>query len=115
MIGEPIGVGLRQSAGSGSPPGRRVGPRAALPLADALTEAVYNSDVIDEDELYEEFRLLELECDNKSHSPRNLDVKVDFPSGKEVVDEPTQSPVTDEKPQKSTSKPNSDEASPMPS
>eukprot|EP00985_Skeletonema_marinoi_P012933 scaffold6338_cov102-Skeletonema_marinoi.AAC.4 len=86
-----------------------------LANSDALTEAVYNSDVIDEDELYEEFRLLELECDKKSHSPRNLDVKVDFPSGKEVVDEPTQSPVTDEKPQKSTSKPNGDVASPMPS
>ena len=86
-----------------------------LANSDALTEAVYNSDVIDEDELYEEFRLLELECDKKSHSPRNLDVKVDFPSGKEVVDEPTQSHCTDEKPQKSTSKPNCDEASPMPS
>mmetsp|Transcript_10491 Transcript_10491/g.15767 ORF Transcript_10491/g.15767 Transcript_10491/m.15767 type:complete len:89 (+) Transcript_10491:2-268(+) len=86
-----------------------------LANSDALTEAVYNSDVIDEDELYEEFRLLELECDKKSHSPRNLDVKVDFPSGKEVIDEPIQSPVTDEKPQKSTSKPNCDEASPMPS
>ena len=68
----------------------------------------YNSDVIDEDELYEEFRLLELECENKSQSPRKSEVitdeKVDFPSSKEDANVPTQSPCADETPQKSPAK-----------
>lgn len=75
---------------------------------DALTEGVYNSDAIDEDELYEEFRLLELECEHKSQSPHKSEVatdeKVDFSSSKEEVNVSTQSPGIDEEPQKSPAK-----------
>jgi len=68
-----------------------------LANSDALTEAIYNSDAIDEDELYEELRMLELECENKNPSPRksevNADEQVDFPSSEEVVNAPTESPA----------------------
>jgi hypothetical protein len=86
-----------------------------LANSDALTEAVYNSDAIDEDELYEEFRMLELECETKSPSPRkvNTDEQVDFPSSEEVVKVPTESPA-DENPQ-SPAEPKSDKATPLPS
>jgi|SaaInl74LU_5_DNA_1037368.scaffolds.fasta_scaffold19185_1 hypothetical protein len=81
-----------------------------LANSDALTEAIYNPDAIDEDELYEELRMLELKCENKSPSPRksevNTDEQVDFPSSEEVVNAPTESPA-DEKPQKSTLEPKS--------
>ena len=86
-----------------------------LANCDALTEAVYNSDAIDEHELYEEFRLLELECENKSPSPQksevNTDEKVDFPSSEDVVNVQTES-TADEKP---LAKPKSDAAAPLPS
>mmetsp|Transcript_3025 Transcript_3025/g.4402 ORF Transcript_3025/g.4402 Transcript_3025/m.4402 type:complete len:399 (+) Transcript_3025:347-1543(+) len=81
-----------------------------LANSDALTEAIYNSDAIDEDELYEELRMLELKCEKISPSPRksevNTDEQVDFPSSEEVVNAPTESPA-DEKPQKSTAEPKS--------
>ena len=85
--------------------------REEMELANnnALTEAVYNRDVIDEDELYEEFRKLEMECDNRSQSPNKgevpTDAKEDFPSSEVVVNVPTQSPGTDEQPQKSLATP----------
>jgi len=81
-----------------------------LANSDALTEAIYNSDAIDEDELYEELRMLELKCEKINPSPRksevNTDEQVDFPSSEEVVNAPTESPA-DEKPQKSTAEPKS--------
>jgi len=87
--------------------------REEMELANsvALTEATYNFDAIDEDELYEEFRMLELECEHKSPSSRNE--QADFPSSEEVVNKPIESPA-DEKPQTSSVEPNY-EATPLPS
>lgn len=58
-----------------------------LANCDALAEGIYNSDAIDEDELNEEFRSLEMECENGSPH-KNDDVAVkSTPS----VDAPTES------------------------
>lgn len=95
--------------------------REEMELANnnALTEAVYNEDAIDEDELYEEFRKLELECDNRTQSPGKSEDATDgregFPSSKVVPDVglSTKSPGIDEQHQKSPAKPTL--ANPMPS
>lgn len=60
-----------------------------LANCDALAEGIYNSDAIDEDELNEEFRSLELECENGSPHKTN-DVVVKTPSSAHV-DAPTES------------------------
>ena len=85
----------------------------------ALSEEVYNTDAIDEDELYEEFRLLEIECEDESPSPRK-DVCIDeqqvSKSSNVAADIQTQSPVSEKKPQTPPSKQNfSDEVAPLPS
>ena len=60
-----------------------------LANCDALAEGIYNSDAIDEDALNEEFRSLELECENGSPH-KNNDVAVKSPSSAHVV-APTES------------------------
>jgi hypothetical protein len=60
-----------------------------LANCDALAEGIYNSDAIDDDELNEEFRTLELECENGSPH-KNNGVAVKSPSSAHV-DAPTES------------------------
>jgi hypothetical protein len=60
-----------------------------LANCDALAEGICNSDAIDEDDLMEEFRSLELECENGSPHKSN-DVAVKTPSSAHV-DAPTES------------------------
>ena len=63
--------------------------REEMELANnnALNEAIHNSDLIDEDELNEEFRRLEVECEESKSPRKSDDVAADFPTS-EVVDVP---------------------------